>query len=193
MGEPKALLKYDGLTFLERIMRAVDACGISDTLVVVGEHQSQIHAEYPSLDIVFNPDYARGMTTSFQAGIRALRAGVGSGVFFLVDHPVVSPDTVAALIRHDGEADVIVPVYEGRRGHPVLFSREFMREVLDLSPDLGVNTLFRSQPGRVLEVNVQDRGILWDIDTPEDFDALRQISGREDDGGGLPGSGGVMP
>jgi molybdenum cofactor cytidylyltransferase len=117
------------------------------------------------------------MTTSFQAGIRALPSDVTALVVCLVDHPLVSARTVVELLRHADASDIVVPTFEGRRGHPVVFSPSFMRAILELPADRGVNSLIREQ-GRVLEIPVPDPGIVTDIDTPGEL-------GRA--GGRLPG------
>jgi molybdenum cofactor cytidylyltransferase len=173
MGSPKALLRLGGRTFLERILGVVDECSISHRVVVVGGNASEIISHAPSVPVVHNPDYAAGMTTSFQAGIRALPPGVEGVVVFLVDHPLVSASTVRALLGQRGRGDVLVPVHGGRRGHPVFFSRKFTDEIMALGPDVGVNALIRSRPESVVEVPVQDSGILTDVDTPGDFGRLQ--------------------
>jgi molybdenum cofactor cytidylyltransferase len=171
-GKPKALLRYDGLTFLDHILRSMEGTRIQHRVVVAGLHHSEIKAHSKSVPVVFNPDYEQGMTTSFQAGIRSLPEGIEGALIFLVDHPAVSGATVRALLAHQGEGDVVVPVREGRRGHPVLFSRRFLDAVLKLSPRVGVNTAVRRLGGKLVEVAVDDPGILTDVDTPEDFRRL---------------------
>lgn len=176
MGSPKALLRFEGETFVERILRVVDESQIGPRVVVAGEHLAEIRVVLGDVPVVFNPDYESGMTTSFQAGIRALPEDVEGVVVFLVDHPLVSSDTVRALLGHRQAARVVVPVYRGRRGHPVYFSREFMSRILAVGPEVGVNTLVRSENDRVVEVPLQDPGVLVDVDTPEDF---RRLSGKD--------------
>ena len=185
MGSAKALLPYGGHTFLDRILASIDECGISHRVIVAGAHFREIAAHAPSLRVVFNPDYDMGMTTSFQAGIRALPEGVDGAIVFLVDHPLISPGTIRALLAAGGAAEVILPVYKGRRGHPVLFSRRFLDEILELPASVGVNHLVRSRPERVAEVVVNDPGVLVDIDTPDDLERLG--SGEASTGKNAPG------
>lgn len=179
MGSPKALLRYEGCTFLERILHTLEGVSVDYRLVVAGRHAAEISECVPSVRVVFNPDYERGMTTSFQAGIRALPEGVHGTLVCLVDHPLVRPETVEALIRREGQGEVIVPRFQGRRGHPILISPAFMAEVEGLSPDRGVNELVRVLGAGIVEVEVLDPGILADIDTREDYRRLVE--------GGSPG------
>jgi molybdenum cofactor cytidylyltransferase len=112
------------------------------------------------------------MSTSIQAGIRALPAGAAGAVLFLVDHPLIQATTIEKLLEHFGSGGIVVPAYQGRRGHPVLFSADVLREILDLEPGKGANTVVWKNSARVTEVAVDDSGIVRDIDTPEDFAAL---------------------
>ncbi|HEY2859106.1 MAG TPA: nucleotidyltransferase family protein, partial [Terracidiphilus sp.] len=120
----------------------------------------------------FNPDYEQGMVTSFQAGIRALSRDSSGAVLFLVDHPVVESSTIDALVASFGRNRIVVPVFKGRRGHPVLFASEVLEEILALPPSQGANIVVRRDPGRIVELAVDSPGILVDVDTPEDFEKL---------------------
>jgi molybdenum cofactor cytidylyltransferase len=123
--------------------------------------------------MVFNPDYERGMITSFQTGIRALPAEAAGAMLFLVDHPAVEAAVIEALLVRFEPGRIVLPVFQGRRGHPVLFSGEILREVLALTPHQGANIVVRKDPSRILEVPVDSRGVLLDVDTPDDFRAMQ--------------------
>ena len=172
MGAPKALLKFKDRTFLNHIIGSIHKSRISDIVIVVGRHRREIEEARPSGRVVFNPDYERGMITSIQTGIRALPDGVEGGMLFLVDHPLVRPETIDKLVDSFCPGSIIVPVFEGRRGHPVLFSADTFPEILALPADQGANIVLRRDPGRVIEAVVSDAGVLRDVDTPEDFDDL---------------------
>jgi molybdenum cofactor cytidylyltransferase len=173
MGTPKALLSIYGRTFLENILDAISRSTIGQTLVVTGHHHEEIVRRVPLPHVVFNPDYEQGMITSFQKGIRALPPTAEGALLFLVDHPLVAPTTINSLIAHFAPTRIVLPVFEGRRGHPVLFARDVLQEILDLTASQGANIVVRKDPTRILEVPVGERGILVDVDTPEDFERLR--------------------
>ena len=172
MGTPKALLPFRGRTFLENILQAIAGSCLTTTVVVVGHHRDEIAARLNIPNMVFNPHYEQGMVTSFQAGIRALPPDSIGAVLFLVDHPVVEPSTIDVLVHNFSGNRIVVPVFNGRRGHPVLFAREVLQEILALPPSQGANIVVRKDPGRIVEVSVDSPGILVDIDTPEDFERL---------------------
>ena len=173
MGQPKALLIYHGRTFLEQILGTIRESSIESTVVVLGHDREAIESSVSLGVSVFNEDYEKGMTTSFQAGIRALAPEVDGAVIFLVDHPVVDPQTVDLLISKFLPGRIVLPLHEGRRGHPVLFSREVLEEILELSPTSGANVVVRRSQERITEVEVSQPGILVDIDTPENFERLK--------------------
>jgi molybdenum cofactor cytidylyltransferase len=172
MGSPKALLRYRGRTFLEHIVDTVKQSKAGDVLIVVGRHRDEIQQSMPDARFVYNPDFAAGMSTSIQAGIRALPGGTAGAILLLVDHPLVKSSTIDKLIDGFRPGSIIVPIFNRLRGHPVLFSQVAMDEILALQPGHGANTVLRCDPGRVIEIPVDDSGVLRDVDTPQDFDAL---------------------
>ena len=172
MGKPKALLRFRGRTFLENILDAISRSSIQNTIIVIGHHRDDITARLNLPNLVFNPNYEQGMVTSFQTGIRALPPDSAGAVLFLVDHPVVEAATIEALVSSFAPNRIVVPVFDGRRGHPVLFAAEVLQEILALPPSQGANIVVRRVPGRIVEVAVDSPGILIDVDTPEEFEKL---------------------
>src|SRR5262245_44722940 len=132
MGRPKALLPIRGRTFLENILDAIAQSPIGYTVVVTGHHDEEIRRRVSLPNVVFNANYGQGMITSFQAGIRALPATVAGAFLFLVDHPIVDRSTIEALIENFAPSRIVLPIYLGRRGHPVLFASEILQEILAL-------------------------------------------------------------
>jgi molybdenum cofactor cytidylyltransferase len=172
MGRPKALLPFRGRTFLENILDAIARSSINNTIVVVGHHRQEIASSVEIPNLIFNPDYEQGMITSFQTGIRALPPDSAGALLFLVDHPLVETETINSLVANFAANRIIIPVFNGRRGHPVLFAVEILQEILALPPSQGANIVVRKDPRRILEVAVDAPGILVDVDTPEDFEKL---------------------
>ena len=172
MGSPKALLHFRGQTFLATILTAIASAPIDQVVVVAGHHFDRISAAFPDIPVLFNPNYEQGMSTSVQAGIRALPEGLDGAAVFLVDHPVIARGTINALVDRLVPGSIVVPVCAGRRGHPVVFAADLFEEILTLSPDQGLNTVVKRNRARVVEVIVEDEGVLRDIDTPEQFARL---------------------
>jgi molybdenum cofactor cytidylyltransferase len=176
-GHPKALLRFRGKTFLEHVQSAIGSSGIPTTVIVVGHHRDEIAAAFPSLSLVFNPNYEQGMSTSVQAGIRALPSGLEGAGVFLVDQPLIDPETIAALVSHVRPGRIVLPIFKDRPGHPVFFASDLFQEILTLRPDQGLNVVVKRDPSRIVPVTVTNGGILEDIDTPDQFSNLLQELG----------------
>ncbi len=179
MGRPKALLPFRKRTFLGNILDAISRSSIESTVVVLGHERELIERSEALPHVVFNPGYEQGMITSFQAGIRALPPDTDGAVIFLVDHPVVEPQTIDILIDHFARGHIVLPTFQGRRGHPVLFSAVVLQEILELSLSQGANAVVWKDPLRITEVPVNTPGILVDIDTPGQFRELEQQEQQE--------------
>jgi molybdenum cofactor cytidylyltransferase len=157
--------------------RRLIAAGMERVIAVVGHRADDVGRALASMDveIVLNPDYASGLSTSIAAGIRAAPEETTGHLFVLGDMPVVAPDTVIRLCRaFDGSRrSIVVPVADGRRGNPVLFDRSFRCELLALSGDRGAGGLLDQHADCVVEVEVDDDGIFADVDTAEAYRKLR--------------------
>ena len=174
MGSPKALLPYQGQTFIERICHAFLTAGVDELIVVLGAWEDKLRPalpSHPALRTVVNPHYKLGQLSSLTRGIGALSPGSEAAVVNLVDHPLISAETIKALIA-SFRADplpIIIASYRDKRGHPVLFSSQVYGELLAAPLDKGAKVVVRKDPTRVREVRLDDPGILADIDTPEDY------------------------
>lgn len=173
MGSPKPLLDAGGCTFLARILGSLQRGGAGLRFVVLRDADGPVAAEARRHGgvVVLNPDPSPGPVSSLQIGIRSLPEESEGALFTPVDHPLFTAKTVELLI--DGflrtRAPVVIPSFEGWRGHPVLFSGAVFPELLeDVLPE-GARTVVRRYLRERLLVPVDDPGILADIDTPEEY------------------------
>ena len=177
MGRDKALLAYHGRTFLETILGTLREAGIARIAVVLGHHADEIRkaVNLEGVEVVVNNEYLRGQTSSLQAALRALEdPDLEAIVLSLVDHPVVSAATVRALLKSYGQshAPVIIPTYRGQRGHPVVIARDLFPELQVLGPKEGANIVVRKYGDQTRFVDVDDPGILLDVDDPDTYGRL---------------------
>jgi molybdenum cofactor cytidylyltransferase len=121
---------------------------------------------------VMNRNYARGQTSSMQCGLRAVPGDSRGVLFTLVDHPAVAPETISALVDGAGGALVRVPCWQGRRGHPIWFANELIPEFLALPGDGAARDVVRRHAAQTEYFDMDDPGILADIDDPEAYRAL---------------------
>ena len=177
MGTDKALLLYRGRTFVETIVQALRDAGLERIAVVLGHHAEEIRAaaNLEGVEVVVNANYARGQTSSLQAGRRKLASPEVEGVVLaLADHPGLSPETVGTIVARFRETQcaVVIPTFQNQRGHPVLIARALFDELLRLPPDTGANAILRRHYSKKGMVEISDPGILLDIDTPEGYQKL---------------------
>jgi molybdenum cofactor cytidylyltransferase len=173
MGQAKQLLALGDTTVLETTLAAVQRSAVSEVVVVLGASAETIRPRLPAqgLRIVINPAYAQGMATSLQAGLAALSPAATAALMVLADQPFVRPATLDQLIReHSRQAgSILIPAYQGTRGNPVLIPRDFFPELMQLEGDVGCRAIFARHPQAILNVEVEDEGILLDIDNQEDY------------------------
>lgn len=174
MGFPKALLRYRAETFLDTLI-GLFAARCQSVIVVLGAHADRIReGTLRPATFVINPDYQRGQTTSMQCGLRAVPAAAESVLFTLVDHPAVAPATLDALLAAPPTSDTLVrvPRHQGRRGHPIWFSRELIAEFLELPENGAAREIVRTHASHTEFLDVDDAGILADIDDPAAYGRL---------------------
>ena len=173
MGRPKALLPIEGQRFIERIIRVIGKSRVGRTIVVLGHHVDQLRGqiEHLPVEVVINPDYHKGQLSSLHTAIRHIEKDdrCDAMLVHLVDHPFIDVALVDALIERFYETKklIVLPRYRGKRGHPVIFSRELFQELLDAALDQGAKAVVNAHRQETLEIEWQDEGITLDIDTPE--------------------------
>ena len=179
MGRTKALLPLGGETFVSRIVRTFRSAGVEDVVVVVG-HDAELVSDAlggmdPAPRVILNTDYESGQLSSILAGLRAVdRPGVAAMLMTLVDVPLVSAETVrAVLMRYRStSAPVVRPVNGNRHGHPVLIDRRLFGQFRGADSASGVKPIVRAHASAVGDVEVSDEGAFTDIDTPEEYAAV---------------------
>jgi molybdenum cofactor cytidylyltransferase len=181
MGRDKALLTYQGRTFLENLIDNLGAAGIEKITVVLGHHADSIQraVKLAGVRVVVNQDYQRGQTSSLQLGLAATAADSPEAVLLcLVDHPAISTEVIAKLTDRfeSTRPPVLIPTYEGQRGHPVVISQRLFPELLALPPEEPANMVIRKYRDATLFVEVADPGILLDVDDPATYERLLEGS-----------------
>lgn len=168
MGTPKALLDAGGLTFVERVIHAHRAGGCSRVLVALPTLDGPVAARAVEAGarVVKNPSPADGPIGSLRASLRVLDDSVEAISFCPVDHPLLHEDTVNELIDvfRRTRAPLVVPTFNGKRGHPVLFGRALFEELLNDALPEGARTVVHRHLDATVSVPVEDEGTVIDID-----------------------------
>ncbi len=174
MGYPKPLLEVGGRTFLATLARAMlEAVG--RLVVVVGAHADAVRRAVPDdprITVVENPGYLRGQLSSIKVGLNAVGPNADGALIHLADHPLVRAATFAAVVAEHrySRKPIVIARYHGRRGHPVLFARSLFAELQAAPEEQGARVVVAADPARVTYVEVDDPGVVMDLDTPEDLE-----------------------
>lgn len=176
MGEQNKLLAdVRGLPLLRHVAQAALASRARPVLVVVGHQAAAVRSALAGLAVTFvdNPAYAAGLSSSLQAGIRALAAGCDGMLVLLGDMPQITSAHIDALLAAFAPGAIVVPTHRGRRGNPVLWPAACLREMLALAGDAGAKQLLAAHATKVRSVDLGSDAIFVDVDTPE---ALRSLT-----------------
>jgi CTP:molybdopterin cytidylyltransferase MocA len=171
MRRPKALLSLEGRTFLETLMERFARAGIAPILVVLGGAAEEIRSvvKLGLARVVVNLDPSRGQLSSIHCGLQALAPREVEGLFIApVDTPRIKVATLQAMVEALADHPLVVPVFQGRRGHPALFSAALFPELLRAPLDVGARFVVHATPNR-LDLPCEDPAVLEDFDTPEDL------------------------
>ena len=180
MGGPNKLLaELDGKKLVRIVTEQALASKACEVIVVTGHQAELVEQALSDLDVRFvrNPDFAGGLASSVKAGIAAVPDTVDGAVVCLGDMPMVSSgllDRLIAAFAPDRGNLIVVPVSEGRRGNPVLWSRRFFAELMTLDGDVGARHLIAKHTEAVAEVPVDGDSAFLDIDTPQALEAARR-------------------
>jgi molybdenum cofactor cytidylyltransferase len=172
MGYPKPLLKLGSRTFIE-ILAAAMLRSVARLIVVVGAHGDAVRGAIPAdprILVIENPDFLKGQLSSIKAALPQVGAEAAGALIHLADHPMVRAETFAAVVDSYWRVGkpIAIARHQGRRGHPVLFAREMFVELAAAPEDQGARAVVAADPSRVADVD--DPGVLTDLDTPEDLE-----------------------
>lgn len=175
MGKPKALLSMRGRTFVQAVVDALSAGGCEPVLSVVPDDPVIAEAARATgARVLTNSHPGEGPITSMRLALAELEDSVEGVIYLAVDHPCVRAETVATLLdaARSTDAPLVIPTYEGERGHPSFFRESLFRELMDPTLDGGARTVVRRHLDRAELVAVDDPGIRLDIDTPAQYLAM---------------------
>jgi len=174
---PKMLASLDDKPLVRHAVEAALAGGLDPVLVVLGHRGEEIRDALSGLAvrIVWNPDYADGLSTSLRAGFAALPRESDAAVILLGDMPRITPALIGQLTarwRDVGRPSAVVPTFAGTRGNPALLSRALAPEIALLEGDAGAGALLRRRRD-VVEMALDDPAVTDDVDTADALARLR--------------------
>ena len=171
MGSPKALLSYQGRPFLEHLLEVARHPKIGVRRVVLGADAEPIAKEVhlATDEIVINAQWEKGQLSSLQAALRTLPSQTEGAMLLLIDHPLISATLVDELIEsfYASRKPIVLPVYEGRRGHPVIFSSSLYEELMNAPLDEGARSVVWAHAAEVQAVQTGEEGCVLNLNDPD--------------------------
>ena len=178
MGRPKLELELGGMTLVERSVQNLLDASVDRVRLVVPPGSAlgpRALAATKSLEVIRNPNRDEGISSSLRVGLRGLPNATRVVLVALADKPLVKPETICKLLDvfeavvEEGDAKVVYPVYRGQQGHPVLWDAALVDELSGVEGDRGAKSLLDAHRFEALAVPLDDAGVCFDIDTPEDY------------------------
>jgi molybdenum cofactor cytidylyltransferase len=174
MGSPKALLIHNNRTFVDHLLEITrhPKIGLQRVVLGAGAEPIQARLNLEPAHVVVNPDWDKGQLSSIQAAIRSLAGERVDGMLLcLVDHPLITSALVNELVEafYRGGKSVVLPVFQGRRGHPVIFAKTLFYELLAAPLEKGARAVVWNHPDDVEEVPTEEQGAVLNLNDPEAF------------------------
>ena len=178
-GSPKALARLGGETVIERLQKLLLKTQVDEIIAVLGAHADQVKPyllKHECIKFVHNKDYKFGQTSSFKAGLQCASQDTQGILLLPVDYPLIRGDTINKLIEFFSENNplILIPSFEGQRGHPPIFSNSLKGDFLLLDNNSGLNSVAHTHVGQTKILPVSDRGVIQTFNTQEEFEALKR-------------------
>ncbi len=171
-GELKQLVSISGVPLARRCAEILIKGGISPLVIVIPPRNEALSGSFSGMPamVVENHKNGDGMSSSLIKGMEHLGGDIDGVAIALADMPLIRPGTVRLLVEgYAGtERNIVYPVYRGKRGHPVLFNLlKYRHRIGGLTGDAGARTIIKENPRDLCEIEVDDPGVIFDIDTHE--------------------------
>jgi molybdenum cofactor cytidylyltransferase len=173
MKSPKLILPFRGRTIIENVILNILDSNIKNIVVVTGAWKDEVLEAISGLPVIHctNKNYSTGMLSSAICGLNSLPAEAEAAMIFQGDQPEIEPDVITRMIiaRENAGGGIVIPVHNGKRGHPLFIARKYFNKVASLDPNIGLRGLMSGFSNDIIEVEVDNAMILRDIDTKEDY------------------------
>jgi len=177
LGQPKQLVLFKNEFLINYIIDQIGRGGISDIRIVLGSHFSEIkeHIKNKKLEIIQNPDWKEGISSSIKYGLSNLRTGTEAVLIFIVDQPFLNPKLIVKIMDKFGisKANIIAACVSGQIVHPVLYRKDVFAKLMELKGDIGGKAIFGKET--VETINWEDERLLLDIDSISDLEKINNL------------------
>lgn len=174
MGKVKLTLPLGDKQLIEWVLQAVKLAPLDKYFLVVRPEDKEMIkiGESWGAEIVLNPEYRSGMSSSIRKALDQISSEVVEGIFILLgDQPLINPSIIYKMLKAftPGKREIVVPFYKDKQGNPVLFDNYWRDELLELSGDVGGRSLLKANPENIKRVKISDRAVIEDINSEEDY------------------------
>ncbi len=178
LGSVKPLLTHETATLIEMVIANYRASKVDNVILVLGHEARRVVQKIPltGLKVVINPTPSLGMSASIQRGMAHMATRSEAVMIAMGDMPLIGPETINQVVAafDKSKKGIAVPVYDKKRGHPVIFDqKKYFDALLELRGDVGAKEILEANPKDVLEVKVKTDSVLIDVDTKEDWESIR--------------------
>ena len=178
-GSPKALADINHLKAIEFLQQKLIESLTDEIIVVTGAHETLIKPyvfNHSKVRLVHNKDYKIGQTSSFQTALRSVDQNSSGFMLLPIDCPFVSTKTINDLRSTFQQKNpaILMPSYQGKHGHPPVFHQRIKKDILNLSTDKGLNSLFTQYQAQILELD--DPGIIQTFNTKEELEKILTLT-----------------
>ena len=174
MGKVKLTLPLGNKKLIEWVLEAAKLTPLDKYFLVVRPEDKDIIkiGKAWGAEIVLNPDFRKGMSTSIKKALLKINTQKAEGFFLILgDQPLITSKIINKLIKSfsPGKGEIVVPYFKDKRGNPVLFDIYWKDELMAVTGDVGGRVLIKAHPEKVKIVNISDKAILFDIDQEKDY------------------------
>ncbi len=180
MGKVKLTLPLGDKKLIEWVLQAAKLTPLDKYFLVVRPEDKEIikTGEKWGAEIVLNPKYKSGMSSSIRKALLQIPSEESEGFFVILgDQPLINPSILYKMILAftPGKKEIVVPFYKDKQGNPVFFDGYWKDELMKISGDVGGRVLIKAHPERIKRFKISDESILLDIDREEDYERIKDI------------------
>ena len=178
LGENKLTKDVKGIPLIKRALNNILKSQVNEIIIVLGYQQKTIEKlihKKSKIKFVFNSNFESGMASSIKKGIENLSNKSDAFFISLGDMPSINYETYNLLIKFKKNKKAIIPMFKGQKGNPVLFPKSFEKKLLSIQGDFGAKKILEINKKEVLNLEINDPGIIKDLDIPKDFNNLNKI------------------
>ena len=173
-GENKLTKEIQGIPLIKLSVKNILASSIDELIIVLG-HQKEIVEKlidkHEKIKFVFNKDFESGMASSIKTGLNNLSEKTEAFFICLGDMPMVNQDVYNQLIRSRNNKEIIIPIYKGQQGNPILFSKSMKSIIISIEGDIGAKKILEQNKDKILKVKIDDINITKDFNTKDNFNS----------------------